>query len=142
MNELPLSKFAPFTKEEAIYQHEVSNKLKDINVKCSNCIYLGNLLPIKTKEDSDTLLDNNNNNNLTLYKCNILSECYEGDTVSSNGLCRFFTNKEEVDTPAEEDYDPTTIEANDQELSQQLNNIDFNNINSIAILRNSLINDN
>lgn len=140
MNELPLSKFAPFTKEEAIYQHEVSNKLKDINVKCSNCIYLGNLLPIKTKEDSEpaTLYDNNN---LTLYKCNILSECYEDNTVSSNGLCRFFTNKEEVDTPAEEDYDPTTIEANDQELSQQLNNIDFNNINSIAILRNSLIND-
>lgn len=140
MNELPLSKFAPFTKEEAIYQHEVSNKLKDINVKCSNCIYLGKELPsLKLEgpnypEDFQEALEN-----LTLYKCNIL-DVFDS-SVSNQGLCRFFSNKEEVDTPAEEDYDPTTIEANDQELSQQLNNIDFNNINSIAILRNSLIND-
>jgi len=41
MAELPLSKFAPFTKEESYFQYEVSNKLDEIEIKCSNCIYFG-----------------------------------------------------------------------------------------------------
>lgn len=104
-------------------------------------IYIGSLLPTKTKEDLNSSHWPSNENNLILYKCNILSNYYEDDTVNSEGLCRFFTNKEEVSKPAEEDYDSKTIESNNQELSQQLNNIDLNNINSIAILRDSLINE-
>jgi len=34
MSELPLSKFAPFTKDECHFQYEVSNKLDEIKVKC------------------------------------------------------------------------------------------------------------
>lgn len=143
MNELPLSKFAPFTKDEACYQHEVSNKLKEINVKCSNCIYLGEELPsLKLEgpnypEDFQEALEN-----LTLHKCNIL-DIFDS-SVSEQGLCRFFTNLEEVDNPEEEKQSSDTIEDNNQEMSLDLQKLDFTSttiIESIKNLRTKIINE-
>lgn len=143
MNELPLSKFAPFTKDEACYQHEVSNKLKEINVKCSNCIYLGEKLPsLKLEgpnypEDLQEALES-----LTLHKCNIL-DIFDS-SVSEQGLCRFFTNLEEVDNPEEEKQSSDTIEDNNQEMSLDLQKLDFTSttiIESIKNLRTKIINE-
>jgi hypothetical protein len=146
MNELPLSKFAPFTKNEACYQQEVSNKLKEINVKCSNCIYLGEKLPsLKLRgpnypEDFQEALEN-----LTLYKCNIL-DVFDS-SVSNQGLCRFFTNLEEIeeiDEPKEEEKSEDTIEDNNQEMSLDLQKLDFTSntiIESIKNLRAKIINE-
>lgn len=143
MNELPLSKFAPFTKDEACYQHEVSNKLKEINVKCSNCIYLGEALPtLKLEgpnypEDFQEALES-----LTLHKCNIL-DIFDS-SVSEQGLCRFFTNLEEVDNPKEEEQSSDTIEDNNQEMSLDLQKLDFTSttiIESIKNLRTKIINE-
>ena len=143
MNELPLSKFAPFTKDEACYQHEVSNKLKEINVKCSNCIYLGEELPsLKLEgpnypEDFQEALEN-----LTLHKCNIL-DIFDS-SVSEQGLCRFFTNLEEVDNAEEEKQSSDTIEDNNQEMSLDLQKLDFTSttiIESIKNLRTKIINE-
>ncbi len=61
MNELPLSKFAPFNKQEALFQWEIHNKLKDLNVECSNCIYLGESFQPDTESNCD------------YYVCNILA---------------------------------------------------------------------
>lgn len=123
MYELPLSKFAPFTKEESKYQHQISNKLKELNINCINCIYLGEKV---------------NENIVNNYKCNILSE--PRNKVSENALCRFFTSKEEVeDIQAELSLDT------DEELSIAIQKLDF--INSVEVkqsiknLREKLINE-
>lgn len=143
MNELPLSKFAPFTKDEACYQDEVSNKLKEINVKCGNCIYLGEKLPsLKLEgpnypEDFQEALES-----LTLHKCNILDSF--NSSVSEYGLCRFFTNLEEVDNPEEEKESKDIIEDNNQEMSLDLQKLDFTSntiIESIKNLRAKIINE-
>lgn len=144
MTELPLSKFAPFNKQEAQFQHEVSNKLDEIGVKCSNCIYFGEKLLkpylkeytyFEIKEDKE------------IYSCNILSDKYGDNVICENSLCRFFTNKEEIED-IEEIKD---IEKNNEyedyskeELSIQIQKLDFNNSNiikSINKLREKIINE-
>lgn len=145
MNELPLSKFAPFTKEEACYQHEVSNKLKEIKVKCSNCIYLAEKLPSFQIEDEPTISDELSINlkQLILYKCTLLDNF--DSTVNSEGLCRFFTNLEEVELPDEEVRSKDIVESTNQEMSVDLQKLDFSNntiIQSIKDLRTKLINEN
>lgn len=144
MNELPLSKFAPFTKEEACYQHEVSNKLKEIEVKCSNCIYLSEKLPSIAVDDHTSFSDESSTNlkSLILYKCSLLDSL--DSTVNSEGLCRFFTNLEEVRTPHEETKSEDVIESPNQEMSVDLQKLDFSSntiIQSIKDLRTKLINE-
>lgn len=140
MSELPLSKFAPFTKEECHFQYEVSNKLDEIGVKCSNCIYFGekverpadyDMLPVTPGEEKD------------MYKCNILSDKYGDGHVCENSLCRFFTNKEEIEDTTDDDR-MSSGEA-DEELSVAIQKLDFTNSSgvreSIKDLREKLINE-
>lgn len=140
MAELPLSKFAPFTKEECHFQYEVSNKLDEIGVKCSNCIYFGDkverpadyeYMPMAPGEQKD------------MYKCTILSDKYGDGHVCENSLCRFFTNKEEIEDTTDDDRIESSEEA-DEELSIQIQKLDFTNSNisdSINKLREKLINE-
>jgi hypothetical protein len=134
MNELPLSKFAPFSKDDACYQHEVSNKLKEIKVECSNCIYLGEHIDQPVIEGLDLAVQPE------MYTCNIL----EGycSAVSTHGLCRFFTNIHEI-----EDTEETTTKeeiSSTEDMSIALQKLDFTNtdiIQSIQNLRDQFIND-
>lgn len=90
MAELPLSKFAPFTKEEARYQYEVANKLREVNVRCQGCMYLGEKVDRESTLQSDIYLYYDEEE---LYDCTILSEL--NDLVALNSFCRFFTPKED-----------------------------------------------
>lgn len=137
MNELPLSKFAPFSKEECHFQPEVSNKLKEIKVKCSNCIYFGGKLEQSYKEEYAYI--SYPFGTKELYKCNILKE-YD-QAVAEDSLCHFFTNLEEMDDPDEEEKSDDVVE---MDLSQQINQLDFTNAEistSINKLREKLINE-
>ena len=140
MSELPLSKFAPFTKEECHFQYEVFNKLEEIGVKCSNCIYFGDkverpadydLLPMYPGEEKE------------MYKCNILSDKYGDGHVCQNSLCRFFTNKEEIEDTTDDDR--MSSGKSDEELSIAIQKLDFTNSSgvkeSIKDLREKLINE-
>lgn len=140
MSELPLSKFAPFTKEECHFQYEVSNKLDEIGVKCSNCIYFGekverpadyDMLPMYPGKERDR------------YKCNILSDNYGDGHVYQNSLCRFFTNKEEIEDTTDDDR--MSGGKSDEELSIAIQKLDFTNSSgvkeSIKDLREKLINE-
>lgn len=140
MSELPLSKFAPFTKEECHFQYEVSNKLDEIGVKCSNCIYFGDkierpadydMLPAYPGEEKD------------MYECSILSDKYGDGHVCENSLCRFFTNKEEIEDTTDDDRMPS--DKSDEELSIAIQKLDFTNSSgvkqSIKDLREKLINE-
>ena len=140
MSELPLSKFAPFTKEECHFQYEVSNKLDEIGVKCSNCIYFGekverpvdySMLPTTLGEEKD------------MYKCDILSDKYRDGHVCENSLCRFFTNKEEIEDTTDDDR--MSGSKTDEELSIAIQKLDFTNSSgvkeSIKDLREKLINE-
>lgn len=118
MNELPISKFAPFTKEEACFQFEVSNKLKEIEVKCSNCIYVN--------------IDN------TTMTCSLFYDFQK--EVGKDSLCRFFTNQEEIEDKEEDRLENKP----DQEMSLDLQKLDFtqsNIIESIKNLRDKFINE-
>jgi len=139
MSELPLSKFAPFTKDECHFQYEVSNKLDEIGVKCSNCIYFGDkverptdyhMMPMSLGEQKD------------MYECTILSDKYGDGQVCGNSLCRFFTNKEEIEDTTDDDRIPQNP---DEELSIAIQKLDFTNSTdvkeSIKILREKLINE-
>lgn len=141
MAELPLSKFAPFTKEECHFQPEVSNKLDEIGVKCSNCIYVGE--PIKVSEDdyfSFSLPDRQK------HKCNIQSDRRGDNIVAENSMCRFFTDKEEIEDTTDDERMPSDFGPADtsEELSTQMQKLDFTNSdisNSINQLREKLINE-
>jgi hypothetical protein len=127
MNELPLSKFAPFTKTEASFQLEVSNKLKELNVKCSNCIYFEN--PV------------NGDNPSLLYNCTVLTK--QDPLVSMDSLCRFFTNMKEI-KDNEEVLEKEDTNIDNQEMSTEIQKLDFHssNINdSIKQLRENFINE-
>ena len=129
MAELPLSKFAPFTKEECRYQEEVSNHLKEIGVHCANCIYLGE------RAEPDETMYMPDHKGHKHYRCTILEKGQ--DIVCEHALCRFFTNKEEVE-------DPTESSEPDEELSIQIQKLDFTNSGiseSINKLRERLTND-
>lgn len=137
MSELPLSKFAPFTKEECKFQYEVSNKLDEIGVKCSNCIYFGESVII---DDNPSSPDEDNKQQ---YICNILSDTWRDNLVCEDSLCRFFTNQEDIEESQE---DKSSNKKSDEELSLALQKLDFTNSNeakeSIKILREKLINEN
>ena len=139
MSELPLSKFAPFTKYECHFKKEVSNKLKEIGVQCSNCIYYNE---DKRKVVGDTIggmgYEYDFPVGTVLYHCNILSsdDCF----VAPESLCRFFTPVEDVKevSPNTEEEEP------DEELSSTIQKLDFNNSeieSNIINLRNDLINE-
>ena len=138
MSELPLSKFAPFTKEECHFQYEVSNKLDEIGVKCSNCIYFGEKV-----EMTDDYAYNLHEEQKDMYKCNILSDKYGDGLVCENSLCRFFTNKEEIEDTTDDDRMPSDM--TDEELSVAIQKLDFTNSSgvkeSIRDLREKLINE-
>ena len=132
MAELPLSKFAPFTKDECRFQYEISNKLSEIGVKCSNCIYFGS--PVFISHNYDPLI----NDNKQKYECNILSYKWEDNLVCEDSLCRFFTNKEEVKDVEDDRVEP------EEELSSTIQKLDFTNSNiqnDIIDLRNNLLNE-
>lgn len=136
MAELPLSKFAPFTKEECHFQIEVSNKLDEIGVKCSECIYFGD----KANPPDEEYYPYHPNDNRQRYHCNILSNKWGDDLVCENSLCRFFTNKEEI----KEVEDKISEGESDEELSIQIQKLDFTNSSiteSIKKLREKLINE-
>ena len=139
MSELPLSKFAPFTKEECHFQYEVSNKLDEIGVKCSNCIYFGDKVEIPADYDMMPMAPGEQKD---MYECTILSDKYGDGHVCENSLCRFFTNKEEIEDTTDDDrmsQDP------DEELSIAIQKLDFTNSadvkESIKTLREKLINE-
>lgn len=136
MNELPLSKFAPFTKDESKYESYVTNKLNEIGINCSNCIYLG-------KEQNSTFEDQKIH-----YNCTIMVEDGYNNAVCLNGYCKFFTNKEPI-----EDKEEDRIELNEkqEEYSSKgessfieiIEKLDFTNSNissDIINLRKSLLN--
>ena len=147
MAELPLSKFAPFCKYEAHYKTEVSNKLKDLNIKCSGCIYYD-------KDNSKTVpgphvlsdprepvaMDEYSYEyqpGTELYHCHILKK--RESYVAPDAICRFFTPIEEVveKSPNQEE------EEADEELSLAIQKLDFTNSNitdSINQLRETLTN--
>ena len=138
MTELPLSKFAPFAKHEAEFKYEVSNKLKEIGVECSHCIYYGdkaNSVPVEYRSyDGDMLIENPGE----LYTCTILNK--SDNYVKEHSLCRFFTPIETVveEAPVEEEA------KEDEELSVAIQKLDFSNSDikdSIIQLRESLINE-
>lgn len=135
MSELPLSKFAPFNKEECKFQYEVSNKLDEIGVKCSNCIYFGNELP-KDKDYPIHPMEMEKQ----LYDCSLLTNYDNG--VCENSLCRFFTNKDEIEDTEDEMLPQGE---SDEELSTALQKLDFTNNSgvkkSIKTLREKLINE-
>lgn len=141
MHELPLSKFAPFTKEEAQFQYEVSNKLDDIGVKCSNCIYFGEPIELLEEDYNYSIIETNNNKQK--YSCNILSDKWGESYVCENSLCRFFTNKEEI---IDSEDDELSTDKPDEELSIAIQKLDFTNSKgvkqSIKDLREKLINEN
>lgn len=137
MTELPLSKFAPFAKHEAKFEYEVSNKLKEIGVECSHCIYYGDKADPQShysSYDGDMLIENPGE----LYTCTILNK--SDNYVKSHSLCRFFTPVETIveESPAEEEA------KEDEELSVAIQKLDFSNSDikdSITQLRESLINE-
>jgi hypothetical protein len=137
MNELPLSKFAPFDKHEAAFQWEVSNKLKELNVNCKNCIYAKTFKKQNGLELSDPtpkeIVDNH------LFNCSIL---YNTDNlVDEHSLCKFFTNIEEIEDDTEEKKVENTP---DQEMSLAIQKLDFANSDiytKIKDLRNTIINE-
>ena len=137
MSELPLSKFAPFTKDECRFQYEVSNKLDEIGVKCSNCIYLGEP---KEKPEYEEYYPSPPGEDQQKYECTILSDKWGDNLVCENSLCRFFTNKEEV-----KDVDELS-DGPGEELSIAIQKLDFTNSNniedSIKTLREKIINEN
>jgi hypothetical protein len=138
MNELPISKFAPFDKCQATFQWEVSNKLKELNVNCKNCIYAK---PTE-KKDSAVLLEANTEDTITnnFYNCSLL---YATDNlVDEYSLCRFFTNIEEIEDTTEEIEEGTKNP--DQEMSLAIQKLDFSNseiYNKIKDLRDHIINE-
>lgn len=133
MAELPLSKFAPFTKEESRFQAEVSNKLKDLNVKCANCIYVTDTE--NTINDSELYYHPFKKGD-EIKSCSLLHDI--DNQVGSCSLCRFFTPEEEVIESSSEDS------SEEEELSIIIQKLDFSNSHvkeSIDNLRNKLINE-
>lgn len=133
MNELPLSKFAPFDKHEALFQWEVHNKLKELNVNCNNCIYLGENVDLNHEDPNNIKLNNK------YYSCNILSK--EDNLVQNYSFCKFFTAIEEIeDTNTKED----SKESSTEEMSVAIQKLDFTNSNIsniITDLKNKIINE-
>jgi len=139
MAELPLSKFAPFNKEECKFQYEVSNKLDEIGVKCSNCIYFGKELP----KEVDEYALRHPMEDKTMYSCSILTDYDNG--VCDTSLCRFFTNQEEIEDVKEDNSElEDSNDSSDEELSIQIQKLDFTNSDiskTINKLRERLINE-
>lgn len=128
MKELPLSKFAPFEKSEALFQWDAQNKLKDLNINCSNCIYFEQEI---TKPDK-------------FNRCSILS-CTD-NMIKDTSFCKFFTNKEEINEVEEiEEIETKEIPIKpNQEMSTELQKLDFSSStikDSIKKLRENFINE-
>lgn len=123
MNELPLSKFAPFTKLEASFQWDAQNKLNDLNINCNNCIYFQN--------QEENKLEG-------FFECGILS-C-EDKLIKENSFCKFFTAKSDI----EKNNKTKDLNPPDQEMSTAIQKLDFSNSNVYNIikeLRESFINE-
>lgn len=143
MAELPLSKFAPFSKYECHFKPEVANKLKDINVQCAGCIYYNDNKRKVVGDTSSTLGELRSDYEYefavgqVLYKCDILKQGEE--YVAPSSLCRFFTPVEDVIEPS-----PDSQEESDEELSTTIQKLDFTNSeikDNIVNLRNNLLNE-